>query len=565
MIRKLEVRNFKRFANATFEFDDRLVIVGPNNCGKTTLLQAIALWAEAWHHWNQDDGASGWLRGDGDAVVRTTENGYIKTVVDNIRSVAVTDFSDLWHNKDVQEPLVLGMHTTKWRVALELHFDTSATLAIQPADTVSVEQLRTCEGDPLAPVYIPSTLRIEDEESIFADDVLPIRLSSGRGASVLRNMLLRLSESTCIWDTLADNIRALFGYAVSRPSRGDPLRVYYRHSENDNRLEIACAGSGFLRVLLLYSCLLYSRSNVILVDEPDMHLHRLLQNEVYGRMDRSAGLLREKDAPGHMRHVQKERRQLIVSTHSDVLVDKAKVDQLRSVTNTGLVGIQDSRLIKNALRMVTNSEIHTALAIERVLYVEGDTDVPILRAWAKTIGHPMQHFLDIAFSVGVAEKEGQAFAQRHYPALRTIVPSLRGIELRDKNSKDISPDDLLKHTQQTPPRIYWQRYEIENYLFHPRSILRFVELRGGSEAKARAEEHIQQNWPPMVVKNPFAPSPFHDIKGKELVAKLMEHAGFRWKDRECVQIAEEMTADEIHPEICEMLTEMAKALGVTDI
>ena len=59
MIRKLEVRNFKRFRDATFELDDQLVIVGSNNCGKTTVLQAIALWAEAWGHWSQDAAASG--------------------------------------------------------------------------------------------------------------------------------------------------------------------------------------------------------------------------------------------------------------------------------------------------------------------------------------------------------------------------------------------------------------------------------------------------------------------------------------------------------------------------
>ncbi len=41
MIRKVEVRNFKKFKVANFEFDRHVVIVGPNNCGKTTLLQAV--------------------------------------------------------------------------------------------------------------------------------------------------------------------------------------------------------------------------------------------------------------------------------------------------------------------------------------------------------------------------------------------------------------------------------------------------------------------------------------------------------------------------------------------
>ena len=43
-IKKLRVRNFKQFGNQTFEFNDDInVIVGDNECGKSSVLEAIEL------------------------------------------------------------------------------------------------------------------------------------------------------------------------------------------------------------------------------------------------------------------------------------------------------------------------------------------------------------------------------------------------------------------------------------------------------------------------------------------------------------------------------------------
>ncbi len=44
MLTKLTIRNFKRFTTAEIELGNPVVFVGPNNSGKTTALQAIALW-----------------------------------------------------------------------------------------------------------------------------------------------------------------------------------------------------------------------------------------------------------------------------------------------------------------------------------------------------------------------------------------------------------------------------------------------------------------------------------------------------------------------------------------
>jgi len=44
MITKLVLKNFKSVSHETYEFTDFDLLVGRNNCGKSTILQAMAIW-----------------------------------------------------------------------------------------------------------------------------------------------------------------------------------------------------------------------------------------------------------------------------------------------------------------------------------------------------------------------------------------------------------------------------------------------------------------------------------------------------------------------------------------
>jgi len=52
MLTKLIVRNFKQFDSAEVELGNPVVFIGPNNSGKTTALQALALWKIGLTRWN---------------------------------------------------------------------------------------------------------------------------------------------------------------------------------------------------------------------------------------------------------------------------------------------------------------------------------------------------------------------------------------------------------------------------------------------------------------------------------------------------------------------------------
>jgi len=57
MLTKLSICNFKLSDEVEIELGDRVVFVGPNNSGKTSALQALALWHAGVRRWVEKRGA----------------------------------------------------------------------------------------------------------------------------------------------------------------------------------------------------------------------------------------------------------------------------------------------------------------------------------------------------------------------------------------------------------------------------------------------------------------------------------------------------------------------------
>src|SRR3989304_6116859 len=53
MLTKLYARNFKRFREVEVELGNPVVFIGPNNSGKTSALQTLALWEVGLRRWKE--------------------------------------------------------------------------------------------------------------------------------------------------------------------------------------------------------------------------------------------------------------------------------------------------------------------------------------------------------------------------------------------------------------------------------------------------------------------------------------------------------------------------------
>ena len=258
--------------------------------------------------------------------------------------------------------------------------------------------------------------------------------------------------------------------------------------------------------------------SVILIDEPDAHLEILRQKQVYV-------LLRE--------IATHNQSQVILVTHSEVILDEALDHNLTLLLAGRADDVAAKSAIKNTLKLYGAEHYVRARQRGYVLYVEGGTDVEILRALANRIGHRAAELWDerinsfyvadnspdTSMDSELARVEGGfgATPQQHFHALRGMVPDLTGLAILDNDGRG-RPD-----SDEAGLRVrYWHRYECENYVVSPDTV------------KAFAREHYREI--PLF-------GGFEREIDETLDAAILEHVfGDRQQDFELWKAADEATA-----------------------
>ncbi len=432
----------------------------------------------------------------------------------------------------------MSIETESWTVGFEFVYEELGTASIRPNSDVKEDDLEKYLHEPFSVGYISALSSMDAKESIYGREVVSSRLARGRGGEVIRNMLRTVYEHDNKWNSLQATIRDLFGYEIQPPSGADPIFAGYRHSKGGVWHDLSSAASGFLQILMAHAALLYEESDILLFDEPDTHLHNLLEERIYHSLkDHAKG------------------RQLIIATHSRQLIDAAvreNSDRLLIVTSEGLKKIKKQDA--NEINRRETIEIVNAETERAVLYLEGQTDLNILKGWANVLDHSSRQLLEAPFFVATAGKANkQAFSKKHFGSLKAIVPNLRGLEIRDGDGKEHS-------TPKTPQGfaiMYWKWYEIENYLIHPESLLRYIRDEIGIAEKRAAEEYMTKNLPQSKFEKPFDDSFVDKTKGKDIIKDIFDKANCNLPATEYYQIAKRMRGDEIHPEVKDKLDKIA--------
>ena len=553
MIHTVRIRGFKRLGKEVeFRLPGHVVLAGPNNTGKTTVLQAIASWSLALRRWRELNDFN-------------RRKGYTRAPIARqaFTTVPLRSFELLWTNRlyHRNNPVEIELrHNDGWSVTMELTADSTEQIYVRPKVDADPETLRTLDHRA---VFIPPMTGIGIDEPVFQKPKIEQLLGLGRPGEVLRNLLVEANGDETAWDALQSSIEKLFGYRL-RPPDASGAHIVADYTMADLSiarpiLDIASAGSGFQQVLMLLAFLHTRPGTVLLLDKPDAHLHVILQDAIYHELRTVAA---------------RQRSQLIVATHSEVVINAVEPRELcvmlnepRRVADTA----ERNRLIAS-LRVLSNTDVMQAMGVSGVLYAEDCTDINTLRAWATTLKHRAEGLLatDLMWkSLVFQAQEGRPGirAHDHYDALRFVREDLPGLELRDGDAQPEIPDTEI--TGAGLQRLRWRRYEIESYLLHPDALARFVEAVVGTDA---AESHVQNmlaywndEFPPAVANDPFAEHPFlNRARARtELLGPLLEAAGLHGLPyTRYHEIAALMLPEEIHPEVTEKLDAICRAFGV---
>jgi AAA domain, putative AbiEii toxin, Type IV TA system len=556
MINRVTIRRFKRFREVTFELPGHIVLAGPNNTGKTTVLQAIAAWGLAIDYWKR--------RND----YQRPRGVYTKQPIARqaFSAVPVRSFDLLWRRRRYKLPIeieIRGMEgANDWTVTMEFIPDSTEQIYVRPKADVPAAVLR---GFKLPTVFIPPMTGLGVNEPVYQRPKVDQLLGLGKPGDVIRNLLDEAHNDQDAWNALTDCIHRLFGYEMLPPNPDGPdIIAEYKSGGDGPRLDIASAGSGFQQVLMLLAFLHARPASVLLLDEPDAHLHVILQDVIYSELHSVA---------------MKQHSQLIIATHSEVIinsVDPRQLCMLLSDEPKSLEGVAERTRLIAALKILPQTDIMQALETPGVLYLEDYTDLNILREWARVLNHPAYETLTtkLFWKKTVWEtREGSPGikARDHYAAL-TLVKDLPGLELIDGDAHpDITDTEISGKGLQ---RMRWKRYEVESYLLHPAALARYVEkmIAPEPELKAGAAPYVQalrqyfdDNLPPAVVRDPLGDHAFlNNTKARtEILPPMLAAAGLPGIPyTEFHEIAAVMLPEEIHPEVKEKLDGIQKAFSL---
>ena len=153
----------------------------------------------------------------------------------------------------------------------------------------------------------------------------------------------------------------------------------------------------------------------------------------------------------------------------------------------------------------------------------------------------------------------------HFYAMRTLIPQVQGVQLLDGDKS--KPEDTSSGRKPLLETLFWERKEIQSYLLHPDSVIRYLQSRASSDNVAKAQQYMKDNLRPKFFEAPDGELPFlGDFAIKEFFSKLFQEAGLPLpRDKDYLSMAEQMKASEIHPEVCNNLDQIADHLRLAEI
>jgi predicted ATPase len=590
---KIEFHRFKQFKSGKVALQPSLsLIVGGNNAGKSSILHGLAVWEFCKTILEFTKGRKAWVAG---SAVQGIGIG-----IAEFSPISVPSLKHLWTDLKFQKIDELDGYTLKikavWKTqaGATKHLEFGLSLAndrlfikttSSNLDLLEVESVNGAAILGVVPrvAYLPPFAGITDKESKSSVSVRNRLIGQGLSGGVIRNVLydlwfenknerIRLRgikskitnadlanlRKTDAWEILLRTLGEVFHTGLTVEEFDDRYQTYlqietfrgsmdgstFKRNVKDVSRDLMVEGSGFLQWLSVYALALSPDVDVVLLDEPDAHLHCLLQLKLVKYLSDLA---------------QDKNKQVLMATHSTELIKNFDHSSILEVNGSKASYLgDDGRKIAVLAGIGTNfsPKLHSLTQTKRMLIIEGSFDENILKKWAAVNGTAWPENVVVWQWPNAHKERRQLFSQ-----LKREIPDLKAISLRDRDDeadKTVGSDlNDMTHTITNDgfSAMKWRRRHIENYLLHPAVIARATG-KSEDEIDKFFVEHHGLAIPSNVTATDVMMS-MRDARGKDIttIGKSSLKATYNVTR---YQIAENMTKIELAEDVVTFLNALSR-------
>lgn len=304
MIKNLAIKRFKQLVDFHTELKWLNVLVGANNSGKSSVLQAIHFFVSVAQSRQLVDG---WKIGEQENDVKYSgtiaPQQIIYTPAQDMMSVA--HGGNLTQNPD-NSIVVSFLLKGNAEGILSIRRGKNRNIALEMKGRDVVGRLEKIE-EPFS-IYVPGLAGLARTESYVARGNLLRSLARGDSNLILRNVLYDLHENRGKWKLFVEDLTDIFPDTYLKMKSKPEIDEYVDVSvENiQGTLPIDYAGTGLLQTIQILAYINLFAPAVTLLDEPDSHLHPNNQKALAKKLSQLA---------------EERRTQVIIATHSRHILD----------------------------------------------------------------------------------------------------------------------------------------------------------------------------------------------------------------------------------------------------
>ncbi|PKM90642.1 MAG: hypothetical protein CVU85_00360 [Firmicutes bacterium HGW-Firmicutes-10] len=369
-IREIKIRNFKKFKHLKIKVQsDFSIIIGENNSGKTTIFEAIQLWRHCYNMYTTKKAT-------------TFYNSHEKHINYNeLDFLRIANDYDLFNSRGTIEiSLVFADKSELFELGFLIKKPSSISNAYFRCSKKDIESFKKFEVfmnrsklklDKFISIYQtrPISNVIKNEPFMNLGQIQK-KISQGKSYEILRNKLVRFHK-------IEDNFLKLNNKVSKALSKEVEFHYRNKHRSNEDEYikieveidkrskDLYSQGSGLIQATEIFSTLGITESlmNVVLIDEPDSHLHGKLQGSLVEELRNY------------------ENCTIFVISHNDHFVSEAVEGELFYLNNSYDEEIVLSPLVQSDFDNIKRDLGGIILSIEKlnschsVLFAEGTKDI----------------------------------------------------------------------------------------------------------------------------------------------------------------------------------------------